>query len=208
MVFFATTSASIGTAVVSTAYSSAILGTGNMAAFGEPYSHDQWVKDIYIGAALGAAGGIYQYLVTPRVIPGGYVTVDPDELARNGFGGVIDDLGQPVSGSLAGQSPYSYGTGAGAAETSTSLVKTGTQFSKHSLQRLAQRGVTQDMAELAISKGQKFYDPLNKSINYVLPNGFASGKSLLVGTNPLTGEVTTVIRSSKNLINSRFIPIK
>ncbi|MFT3945670.1 MAG: RHS repeat-associated core domain-containing protein [Agriterribacter sp.] len=96
-----------------------------------------------------------------------------------------------------------------AAKTSTNaLVKTGTQFSKHSLERLAQRGVTQDMAELAISKGQKFYDPLNKSINYVLPNGFASGKSLLVGTNPLTGEVTTVIRSSKNLINSRFVPIK
>ena len=95
-----------------------------------------------------------------------------------------------------------------AAKTGTSLVKTGTQWSKHSLQRLAERGVTKDMAEMAISKGQKFYDPLNKSINYVLPNGYASGKSLLVGTNPLTGEVTTVIRSSKNLINKRFIPIK
>lgn len=95
-----------------------------------------------------------------------------------------------------------------AAKTSTSLVKTGTQWSKHSLQRLAERGVTKDMAEMAISKGQKFYDPLNKSINYVLPNGYASGKSLLVGTDPLTGEVTTVIRSSKNLINKRFIPIK
>jgi len=34
-----------------------------------------------------------------------------------------------------------------------------------------------------------------------LPNGLGSGKGLLVGTNPLTGEVTTVIRSSKNLIN-------
>jgi hypothetical protein len=87
------------------------------------------------------------------------------------------------------------------------LVKTGTQFSKHSLERLAQRGVTQDMAELVISKGQKFYDPLNKSINYVLLNGFASGKSLLVGTNPLTGEVTTVLRSSKNLIKPRMVPI-
>ncbi|MDR2274875.1 MAG: hypothetical protein LBF27_28460 [Sphingobacterium sp.] len=64
------------------------------------------------------------------------------------------------------------------------------------------------MAETAISKGQKFYDPLNKSINYVLPNGFASGKSLLVGTNPLTGEVATVLRSSKNLIKPRMIPIK
>lgn len=96
-----------------------------------------------------------------------------------------------------------------AAKTGTSLVKTGAQWSKHSLQRLAERGVTKDMAEMAISKGQKFYAPLNKSINnYVLPNGYASGKSLLVGTNPLTGEVTTVIRSSKNLINKRFIPIK
>jgi len=64
------------------------------------------------------------------------------------------------------------------------------------------------MAKLAIRKGQKFYDPLNKSINYVLRDAFASGKSLLVGTNPLTGEVTTAIRSSKNLINKRFIPIK
>jgi len=53
------------------------------------------------------------------------------------------------------------------------------------------------MARIAITKGQKFYDPLNNSINYILSKGFASGKSLLVGTNPLTGEVTTVIRSSK-----------
>ncbi len=73
---------------------------------------------------------------------------------------------------------------------------------------MAQRGITQKMAQTAISKGQKFYDLLNKSINYVLPNGFESGKSLLVGTNPLTGQVTTVIRSSKNLIKKRFIPIK
>jgi hypothetical protein len=94
-----------------------------------------------------------------------------------------------------------------AKEGGKELIKTGTQFSKHSVERLAQRGVTQDMVELVISKGRKFYDPLNKSINYILPNGFASGKSLLVGTNPLTGEVTTVLRSSKNLIKPRMIPI-
>lgn len=88
------------------------------------------------------------------------------------------------------------------------LVNTGVRFSKHSLERLAERGVTQDMVGLVISKGQKFYDPANKSINYVLNNCFGSGKSLLVGTNPLSGEITTVIRSSKNLINKRFIPIQ
>ncbi len=98
--------------------------------------------------------------------------------------------------------------GSAAAKTGTSLVKAGTQFSMHSLERLAQRGITQKMALTAINKGQKFYDPLNKSINYVLPNGFGSGKSLLIGTNPLTGKVTTAIRSSKNLIKNRFIPIK
>ena len=64
------------------------------------------------------------------------------------------------------------------------------------------------MVEKAISKGQKSYDPLNKSINYILPNAFSSGKSLLVSTNPLTGEITTVIRGSKNLIKPRMIPIK
>ena len=94
-----------------------------------------------------------------------------------------------------------------AGEESLALVKTETQFSQHSLERLAERGVTQDMAKVAIRTGQKFYDPLNKSINYVLPKGFASGKSLLVGTNPLSGQITTVIRSSKNLINARFISV-
>ena len=93
-------------------------------------------------------------------------------------------------------------------KTTYPLVKTGIQWSKHALQRASERGISKKMVELAINKGQKFYDPHNKSINYVLPNGFASGKSLLVGTNPITGQVTTVIRSSKNLINSRFISIK
>jgi hypothetical protein len=94
------------------------------------------------------------------------------------------------------------------AKESTFLVETGLQFSIHSLKRIAQRGVTPKMAEVAIRKGKNFYDPLNKTINYILPNGFGSGKSLLVGTNPLTGEITTVIRSSKNLIKPRMIPIK
>jgi len=60
------------------------------------------------------------------------------------------------------------------------------------------------MVTATIKNGQKFYDPLNKSFNYFLKNAFASGKSILVGTNPMTGQVTTVIRSSKNLIKSRI----
>ena len=81
------------------------------------------------------------------------------------------------------------------------------KFSKHSLKRLAERGVTSTMAKKAIEKGVKYYDPKTNTINYILKNAFASGKSLLVGTNPTTGQVTTVIKSSKNLVNKRFIKI-
>jgi hypothetical protein len=63
------------------------------------------------------------------------------------------------------------------------------------------------MAEIAIRDGQKFFDPVNKSINFVMPKAFASGKSLMVATNPVTGNVTTVIRSSKNLIKSIYIAL-
>jgi hypothetical protein len=45
----------------------------------------------------------------------------------------------------------------------------------------------------------------NELINYVLEHAFASGKDLLVGTNPLTGKITTVIRGAK-LVAKRFIP--
>lgn len=81
-------------------------------------------------------------------------------------------------------------------------------LTKHAVKQMAERGVTKDMVKLAIKKGQKFFDPRNGSINYVLTENFASGKSLLVGTNPGTGNVTTVIRSSKSLVNKRFIPIQ
>jgi hypothetical protein len=91
-------------------------------------------------------------------------------------------------------------------EVTTSLVKAGLNISEHAAQRLAERGITKDMLEVAISKGAKFFDPKNGTINYVLKNGFASGKDLLVGTNPLTGRITTAIRGS-DLISSRFIPL-
>jgi hypothetical protein len=87
------------------------------------------------------------------------------------------------------------------------LTKTGIQFTKHGVERLAERGITPGMAKMAIKKGLKFFDPKNNTINYVLKNGFGSGKDLLIGTNPLTGEITTGIRGS-NLISSRFIPIQ
>lgn len=40
------------------------------------------------------------------------------------------------------------------------------------------------MAEKAIEKGFRYYDPKNKSIVYVLHNGMGSGKHLLLPTAP------------------------
>jgi len=90
-------------------------------------------------------------------------------------------------------------------EGTTALVKTGLEVSVHAAQRMAERGITQKMVETALAKGTRYLDPKNGTFNYVIKNGFASGKDLLVGTNILTGKVTTVLRGS-NLVKGRFIP--
>ncbi len=93
------------------------------------------------------------------------------------------------------------------AATGSSVVVTGASFSRHAIERLAERGITRKMADVAIKKGLRFYDPKNKSINYVLKNVFGSGKDLLIGTNPLTGDITTVLRGA-NLVRNRMLPIR
>jgi hypothetical protein len=87
------------------------------------------------------------------------------------------------------------------------LVPGNVTFSNHAFERLAQRGITKKMADVTINKGLKFYDPKNESINYVLKGTFGSGKDILIATNPLTGEVCTVLRGS-NLVKPRMLPIE
>ncbi len=70
---------------------------------------------------------------------------------------------------------------------------------------MVERGITPKMVETGIAKGTKYLDPKNGTYNYVLKNGFASGKDLLIGVSPQTGKVTTVLRGN-NLVNKRFIP--
>ncbi|MEI8366366.1 MAG: RHS repeat-associated core domain-containing protein, partial [Parachlamydiaceae bacterium] len=77
------------------------------------------------------------------------------------------------------------------------------QISKHAQERMELRGISKKMIEAALRKGVKYYDPKNDAYSYILKEGFASGKSLLVGQNPSTGRITTVIRGSK-LENNRF----
>ena len=81
------------------------------------------------------------------------------------------------------------------------------KFVPHSVMRQAERGITTDMVKTVLKRAQKFYDPRNNSINYIIPNAFGSGKSILVGVDIATGKIKTVLRSSKNLIKDRMIPM-
>jgi len=84
-------------------------------------------------------------------------------------------------------------------------AKSGVQITKHAAERMVERGITEDMVETGIAKGTKYLDPKNGTLNYVLKNGFASGKDLLIGVSQKSGKVTTVLRGN-NLVSSRFIP--
>ena len=88
-------------------------------------------------------------------------------------------------------------------ETTNTLSKT-LDISSHAGKQMLERGVTEKMIKIAIEKGSKYFDPKNKTFNYILKKGFASGKDLLIGTNTVSGTITTVIRGS-NLASKRFI---
>lgn len=99
---------------------------------------------------------------------------------------------------------WRYNTGIAPVPGAKKLVKA-RSIDPHLLLRMTQRGVTEKMIDTAIKKGEKLWDPKNKSIIYILKDGFASGKSLLVARNPITGNVKTVIRGNYNkLKSSRF----
>jgi RHS repeat-associated protein len=92
-----------------------------------------------------------------------------------------------------------------AARAATGLARVELNISKHAAQRMAERGITESMVRTALGKGTPFIDPKNGTINYVLKGGFASGKDLLVAKNPLTGQISTVIRGT-DLVSPRFVP--
>jgi hypothetical protein len=64
------------------------------------------------------------------------------------------------------------------------------------------------MVKKAIQVGQRFYDPKNKSIVYVVKEGMASGKDLAVATTE-TGPTTVVKTVMVNVetIRPRFVPL-
>lgn len=65
----------------------------------------------------------------------------------------------------------------GAPQTwATIAPKTVVQITKHAAERMAERGITQKMVEIAILKGTKYLDPKNGTYNYVLKTDFLQEK--------------------------------
>jgi len=81
------------------------------------------------------------------------------------------------------------------------------RIGKHAAQRMSQRGVTRKMVDVAVRKGERYWDPLNRSVAHVMRGGMASGRDLLVGRNPVTGRITTTI-VGRRLIRARMERLK
>jgi catabolite regulation protein CreA len=81
-------------------------------------------------------------------------------------------------------------------------------ISEHAAEAMENHQVTEAMVKKAIQVGQRFYDPKNKSIVYVVKEGMASGKDLAVATTE-TGPTTVVKTVMVNVetIRPRFVPL-
>jgi len=116
-------------------------------------------------------------------------------LAALGLGGGGGGAGQ-VAAKLTEKAAEQEAKNPDASDQATDLAVRN-PLTQHASDQMAERDITQRMVDLAISRGSKFYDRLNGTFTYVLDQGFASGATLRVATNTLTGAVTTVIRQSR-----------
>ncbi|WP_306590487.1 DUF4258 domain-containing protein [Geothrix sp. 21YS21S-4] len=71
-------------------------------------------------------------------------------------------------------------------------------FSAHALERMAERGVSQEAVTTAVEKGTTYFDKLNNTFTHVVQT--ANGKVLQVATSKQAGGnvVTTMVRSKFN----------
>jgi RHS repeat-associated protein len=174
----------------------------NPSSLRDPYGLDPWPDARDRGMTLGQWLGDSSTSAGERkfaFIDDGIVSADEDLLLLTG-------LGVSAARSLAARAAAQAAARAAAEEASCVLARAGVQLSQEAVRRMAQRGVTRKMIETALSKGARYWDPKNKSVNFIIENGFASGKDLLVGQNPVTGVITTVIRGA-DLVASRMIPL-
>ena len=80
------------------------------------------------------------------------------------------------------------------------------QISEHAAAAMTEHGVSTAMVEKAIQVGEKFYDPKNDSVVYVVRKGMASGKDLAVAVNK-AGTVLKTVMVNANAVRPRFQPM-
>lgn len=87
------------------------------------------------------------------------------------------------------------------------LGTTGIKIVSHGVERMLERGITEKYIETALRKGTRYYDPEYGTIAHVLRGGFASGKSLTVWYDAIDDAITSVLRSARNPVLRRYIPL-
>jgi len=161
-----------------------------------PVPHSEWDER----PDLSNTAGPYGHAPVLHIVSNKSFVVPDTSEGWDAAAGVVFDVATTVFGPA-----KLLGLGAKAARGAGALAKVELNIGSHAAKQMAEREISKSMIKVALEKGTPFIDPKNGTINYVLKGGFASGKDLLVGTNPLTGKITTVIRGW-NLIASRFIP--
>jgi RHS repeat-associated protein len=127
-------------------------------------------------------------------------------VASGAFGGAMSALTKPAT--TIGVSLLE-NAAVDAAETTAvgeSLQSTSRALYSHAAKAMDEHGVTRAMVEKAVEVGEKFYDPKNNSLVYVIRNGMATGKDLAVALDPFTGAVKTVMVNLK-AVRPRFVPL-
>lgn len=155
--------------------------------------------------------GTYQFFVGPGV-EGGGLQDDPfifPAFEGAGIGGVVSAGRGFLEGFLGNATrETAEGVTAGIAGSSTTqAMAQSVKISGHALLEAGKDGVTKDAIKKVIQVGERYYDPANNSIVYVIKGGMGSGKSIAVATDAVDGTVKTVMTSSKTVIRPRFIPM-
>jgi uncharacterized protein RhaS with RHS repeats len=150
-----------------------------------------------IVCAVGAAAGDVVVLsVSGRKATWGELAAG----AGIGCAGGVAVLGASavIAGSAVAQAATS--VGAAAASVPEKVLVIG----QHAAERMAQYGISERMIRTALQKGERYWDPLHSTFNYILRQGFASGKDLLVGQNPVTQKITTAF-PGRDLVVERMV---
>jgi RHS repeat-associated protein len=108
--------------------------------------------------------------------------------------------------------PFATGGGAAlrltekSAKSSRALVPY-LDITRHARDAMAERGVSLSMATKVVARGQRYWDPRNQSVVYVLRRAMASGKDIAVATVPFTHRVKTVM-VNRGVVLKRYIKIR